>query len=147
MIVQTDDLQVLIRRPRPTDQGFIASTWVDSMTSRRAGERSQANHMVDRLLDDPAVRILIAAEPTRTDVILGWIAYTPLPASRVIHYAYVRDRMRHRGIARKLLEEAFGQAMGVCRIMLTMTGPDTESLACKYPSAIMMMDLEEFLGP
>ena len=145
-IEQAADALVFIRRPRPTDQSFIASTWVDSMklgTKRSTHPRAGLNATVDQLLDDAAVRLLIASEPSRQDVILGWICYTPMPGSRIIHYVYVRERMRRRGIAAALYRKAFPRDVG--KLVYTMRGPDAESLAKRYRDAISM-PLEDFLG-
>lgn len=147
MIAEVDNAKVFIRRPRPTDQGFIAATWVDSISPRHHeqwDEREHVNRLVDRLLDDAAVRILVASEPTRTDVILGWLSYTPMPASRIVHYVYVRDRMRRRGIASALYRKAFPRDVG--KLVWTMRGPDTEALVKHYRDSIHM-PVEEFLGP
>lgn len=148
MIAHVDNMSVFIRRPRPTDQGYIASTWVDSITlGNRAGRgerrpRSDANVIVDRLLDDPAVRILVAAEPTRTDLILGWICYTPMPASKIVHYIYVRDKQRRRGIASALLRKAFEGKAG--KFVYTMHGPDTDAIVEGYRDTIFL-PIEDFL--
>ena len=141
------DLMIFIRRPRPTDQGFIASTWVDSMMFGQKGgpkhPRSGANVLVDKMLDDPAVRLLVASEPAKTDVILGWLCYTPLPKTLVLHYIYVRDRMRHRGIARQLLIQA--NRNGWSKLAYTMRGPDADGLLEKNPGAVYV-PIDEFLG-
>jgi GNAT superfamily N-acetyltransferase len=137
------EVAIDIRKPRPTDQGYIASTWVDSMATAKQGPRSDLNRMVDRMLDDQAVRLLIACEPTKTDVILGWLAYTPMPGSRIVHYVYTRDRMRRRGIAAALVRHAFPRDIG--KIVHTMRGPDADSLARRYRDTIHL-PLTEFLG-
>ena len=36
--------------------------------------------------------------------IYGWICYTPLKSTAVIHYVYVRDPLRRTGIGRRLVE-------------------------------------------
>lgn len=148
-ITNAADARVFIRRPRPTDQGYIASTWADSITlgnvrwDKKRAARSGLNVVIDRLLDDPAVRILIASEPTKTDAILGWLCYTPLPASRVVHYVYVREKIRHRGIGAALYRKAWPEDRG--KLVYTMRGPDAESLVQRYRDAIYL-PVEEFLG-
>ncbi len=149
-VVTVQDLDILIRRPRPTDQGYIASTWVHSIGRGTANpkepghRRTSLNITVDRMLDDQAVRLLIAAEPTRTDIILGWMAYTPMPGSRIVHYVYTREKMRRRGIAGELVRKAF-PLHGAAKLVYTMRGPDHDSLALKYRDAIHMT-VREFLG-
>ncbi len=106
-------------------------------------KRGDINSTIDRLLDDQAVRLLIAAEPTRTDVILGWLAYTPMPGSRCVHYVYTRERMRRRGIAAALVRKAFPRDTG--KLVHTMRGPDCDSLLIRYPATIYL-PVTEFLG-
>ena len=145
MIAAVDNARVFIRRPRPTDQGFIASTWADSITNGGRERKGPINVTIDRLLDDPAVRILVASEPADTNVILGWLVYTPLPARLIIHYAYVRGRMRRRGIMTALINKATNGQPKARPIALTMRGPDTEVLAARYRDTIMM-SMRDFLG-
>ena len=149
MVEVAEDYRVTVRKPRPTDQGFVADSWVRNvLQADRKLVRSVVNQQVDRLLDDQAVRLLIAHEPGQTDQILGWLAYTPLPRAIVVHFAYVRERIRRKGIGRALLREATANQTSVPRLGLhyTMRGPDAASLLDgRYRDAIKM-DLTEFLG-
>ena len=143
MIADTTAQRVFVRRPRPTDQGYIASTWAKSMTGgKRTPETAWLNTIIDRMLDDPAVRILVASEPSKTDQIVGWLCYTPMKSTLIVHYAYTREPRRRQGIIKALLEHAMP---GRKTIAYTMRGPDAESLATRYPAAIKL-DLHEFLG-
>jgi GNAT superfamily N-acetyltransferase len=142
-ITEARDYRVYIRRPRPTDQSYIASTWVNSLIQVRGNTKSEANALVDRMLDDPAVRLLLAVEPSSIDTILGWICYTPMPSSRIIHYVYVRDKLRLRGIASALYRKAWPVDKG--KLVYTMRGPDSDRLLERWPSAISL-PVTEFLG-
>lgn len=139
-----DRYAVELRKPRPTDQGFVADSWVrNALQGDRRAVRSEVNRIVDRLLDDEAVRLLIANEPGQTNTILGWLAYTPLPSGLVVHFAYVRDRARRRGIGGQLLARALEGRQR--KIFYTGRGPDAKWLAERYRDAIVM-DMAEFLG-
>lgn len=144
-ITEARDYRVYIRRPRPTDQSYIASTWVSSLSQVRGTPRSEANALVDRMLDDPAVRLLLAVEPSSIDTILGWLCYTPMPRAQVLHYVYVRDKLRDRGIARALYNKAWSQAHVSSKLVYTMRGPDADRLLSRWPSATHL-PVTEFLG-
>ncbi len=131
-------LAILIRRPMQGDQGFVAATWVNSLWTV-GGHKSDHNALVDRMLDDPAIRLRIACDPDRPEHILGWIAYTPAPA-KALHYVYTRDKYRKQGTAKALMLSAFA-SFPRC---YTMLGPDGKALAERYPLTIHM-DVHEFL--
>ena len=145
MIVEIDNARIAVRPPRPTDQSYLAATWVTSLvTHSKANTRGETNRLVDRLLDDASVRILIACEPTNTDKIDGWICYTPTPRALVLHYAYVRDKMRRRGIGRAMLAKAMGTKTST-KLAYTMTGPTASALLARWPDAVHV-PIREFLG-
>lgn len=145
MIVDVDNANVVLRTPRPTDQSYIASTWTHSLVSHdKANRKSETNQLVDKLLDDPSVRLLVACEPTNTDQIDGWLCYTPTPRALVVHYVYVRDKMRRRGIARAMLAKAMG-AKTSARLAYTMIGPSSSVLLTKWSDAVHV-PIREFLG-
>ncbi len=139
-----DRYAVELRKPRPTDQGFVADSWTrNALQGDRKLVRSEVNRTVDRLLDDEAVRLLIANEPGQTNTIVGWLAYTPLPSGLVVHFAYVRERARRRGVGGQLLGRALEGRQR--KIFWTMRGPDAKWLAERYRVAIPMT-LTEFWG-
>ena len=105
--------------------------------------RSELNDIIDRLLDDESVRVRIACEPTRQNMILGWVCYTPTPKMMVLHYLYVREKMRRRGVAGQLMREAYQFGQG--KLVYTMRGPDAAWLIAKNREAVMM-DVKEFLS-
>lgn len=143
VITEARDYRIYIRRPRPTDQSYIASTWVNSLIQVRGNTKSESNALVDRMLDDPAVRLLLAVEPSSMDTILGWLCYTPMPSSRIVHYVYVRDKLRLRGIASALYRKAWPVDKG--KLVYTLSGPDADALHKRWPDAIHMQ-ITEFLG-
>lgn len=118
------------------------------LTADRKLGKSEANTLVDRMLDDAQVKLLVAHEPGQPETIVGWIAYTPMPRTMVLHYAYVRDRARRRGVAETLWMEARtqGERLGLGKIVYTMRGPDADALLTSHPSAIYL-PIEQFLSP
>jgi len=132
---------VRIRGARGRDQAFVAATWAFSL--RDAGwRRSKANEIVDRLLDDPACRLLCACDPEEPDRLVGWIAAATLPAARLLLYAYVRDKHRRGGIGSLLLRSAFADASKP--LYHVLRGPDADALLTKYQSK--ELPVETFLG-
>lgn len=61
---------------------------------------------IDRLLDDPRTKILVAHPINSPDVIRGWVAYAKIPGARVLEFVLVRKDWRGQGIARDLLTRA-----------------------------------------
>ena len=103
-IVETsDDYRVLLRRPRSSDQSYVASTWAHSLRSTGRAGVGKPDALIDRMLDNSAVKVMLAVEPSDDERILGWIAYTAMPRAIIVHYVYVRDKVRGRGIAHALL--------------------------------------------
>lgn len=144
IVTTHSDLEVLIRRPRDTDQGYVASTWVESLCKAdHSASRVEIDRLVDRLLDHEGVRVLLGCEPSRSSVILGWLCWSPVKAIRLVHYAYVRAGLRDRGIAGVLRAEA---GLADDRPLVhTLRGPCFKSLARKYP-ALIEHSIQEFLS-
>lgn len=138
----------MIRGPRKTDQGFVASTWVRSMSgcaNRPLGVRGgNIGRLVDQVLERSDTRALIRHAAGDTDRILGWVAFVEGPGVPVIHYTYVRAEHRGKGIAEQLLTAAG------CRrdkaLVYTCRGPDTVKLLRAFPAATHL-ELAEFLKP
>ena len=151
----------MIRQPRDSDQAFVASTWVRSMVSthahkavphhqRRHGlDRSmgapigrQVNAYVDRLMDLPGSRCLITAWDENDDVILGWIAFGVNQPCPTVHYLWVRQMERGKGIARAMLE-VIGVEPGV-PVICTSHGPSSDAMRSAYRGS-RYVPIEEFL--
>lgn len=141
-IVQDADLAVLLRRPRPSDQSYVAATWVNSLCEAdRSLLKRDANKLVDRLLDRDDVSVKLAVEPSSPDKILGWIATSWLKPVLALHYVYAREKMRTRGVASALWLSVKRPG---AKVIYTLRGPDHRWLAEKHPHAIHM-PVEDFL--
>lgn len=124
----------VLRNVRSTDQGFVASGFAKQLVSRGIG-RTEANTLVDYVLDSRFVSIMVAADPDNTDRIVGWIVYVPQTVAwrrRVVVYVYTRDKYRGMGVAAALFARAFPNGGG--KIMHTFVGPDAGTLLQRYPS-------------
>ena len=109
------------------------------MASMRGAQRTKAalRLLIDRVLDRPDVQVLIGAAHEDENKILGWLACTRLVNSQliispryVVHYAYVRDDIRRKGIMRELLlkQEVIWPCDTQWRITYTFPGPTTKAL-------------------
>lgn len=147
----------MIRAPLPSDQPFVAATWVRSMLSahahkniphaqRRHGQNRnpqgpigrQLNDRVDAVLDRSDTKILITAWDKHPDVILGWLCHAGL----TVHYLWVRKQERGGGIATAMLRRVgIDHDTGVA---CTSHGPDSAELRARYKGAVHL-PLEEFL--
>lgn len=167
----------LIRPARPSDQAFVASTWAFTLCD--GGEHCGGNHrraddpqrtrscntsrnIVDRMLDHSSVRIIIAAQPTDSDRIIGWLAYSPAARARLLHMVYVREHERRQGIAEMLVEKAWpsqeipwsthqGSGPGNCRcedcyramvFIYTVIGPHAPALLSRFTNAVHLPVME-----
>lgn len=122
----------LVREPRPTDQGYIASTWARSMThnSRRWTRRNHAALSVDRVLDHASTAVLVACKDGEPDRIVGWLCWAKVDAARVVHYCYVRDSWRREGVMSALLKAA--KLDDDRPMLITHKGPSTHWAAAKF---------------
>ena len=137
-------LDVVIRMPLREDQGYIAATWYRSMLGRNRAphRRRRINAQIDRILDDRSTCALIAASADDHDRILGWLVYADAPHMRVVHYLYVRDESRGRGIARRLIAAAWPGSDA--RLVLTLKGPRTQRFLDSNRNSTFV-SVEEFL--
>lgn len=166
-------MSIVIRPPRPEDQGYITSTWSRSMMSggraghamRRhgaargapLGKRQQLSTLggrIDTVLDRPDTRALVAvwpgAGPGTRDFIVGWVIYCDAAGLPIVHYAYTRDHapdgrpLRGTGIAGALFAR-----IGIARtspVACTSDGPSSEALRGHF-RASTYYPLEDFLTP
>jgi hypothetical protein len=102
--------EAVIRGPRATDQGYIASTWGRNLACRSRftskGEIRRVNDLIDRVLDRAETKLLVACAVAQPDRILGWICWAPVPRFPVLHYVYVRKEERGARIGSRLMLEA-----------------------------------------
>lgn len=137
----------LIRGPRKADQNYIAATWVRSMSgvaSRSLGSRGGAiARDIDTLLDRADTRALVRHAAGDMDRILGWLVHCEGPGVPLVHYLYVRDKERGKGVATALLH-SIGASKSTA-LVYTNRGPDSRVLTTAYPLA-QFLALKEFLA-
>jgi GNAT superfamily N-acetyltransferase len=138
----------MIRGPRSSDQAFIASTWVRSMSGVGGRKLGRDGGLVAKRIDDVFdrgdTRALVRHAAGDQDRIMGWVVYVDGPGVPVAHYLYVRKEHRGKGIGAELLT-----AVGIRReatFVYTCLGPSTRQIVTAYPLGVHM-PLKEFLCP
>lgn len=131
----------MIRPPLRGDQSYVCATWMRSA-------RAEAD-LVNRVLDHPSTKLLVAVDPKQETRIRGWLVYGVIGKVRALHYVYVRDgrsdsdKHRGHGIARALMTRAEFDLKKP--IVYTMRGPDAVALLSRYTG--VLLPIEEILGP
>lgn len=101
---------VLYRDLEPGDVSFVLDSWIKSFRdSPYAGVIPNhrffdiTHEVIEELLARGAKVEVAAAkhDPTR---ILGWVCYEPVNGGLAVHYLYVKDPFRLRGLGKTLLE-------------------------------------------
>lgn len=142
----------MIREPRKSDQGYIASTWAKSILrgthawERHGSARSghQLHTLIDQVLDRADTRGLVRVKPSDPDVIHAWILYVEGQGVPTVHYLYTRADEREHGYAGELLHR-----IGVRRdseVICTSDGPSSAMVRSLYPGA-RYVPLATFLKP
>lgn len=170
-------MTAIIRPPRPEDQPYIAKTWSRSAilasgghamarhgmqrrTAPSKGERRQErirelNAQIDRVLDRPDTRALVAVQPgnggAARDYILAWVVYVDAAGVPIVHYAYTRDhdddsgeQLRGCGLVRQLFAR-----IGIARatpVICTSDGPSSSAMRERF-RASTYFPLDQFLTP
>lgn len=135
----TDQPDVKVRTARAGDQAYVASTWLRSLTNGRPSARDdELRTTIDRVLDHKATRILVACERKQEAKLYGWLAHVPLESRALVHYLYVREPLRGRGIARALADRA--ELLTGKPLVYTMRGPAATPLLLKFPAVHMKLD-------
>lgn len=139
----------LIRGPRHTDQGYIASTWCKQMTDRYRHNRTEQHQhrvrvglLLDRVFDRADTRALVRVTPGDSDRILGWVVYVHGAGVPVVHFCYVRKEERGKGHGAEILRAVGVEPSTSC--VYTCIGPSTARMLHTYRAATHL-PLEEFL--
>jgi hypothetical protein len=105
---------ISFRPSTPDDRRFVVSSWSSSYkNSHTAGmiytdDYADVMHrQIERILDRPDARTVVAFESKDTSFLYGWICGDTSEHVPAIFYCYVKEPYRRAGHARKLFE-AFG---------------------------------------
>ena len=102
------------RAPLPDDLAFVKSSWAksyyDGNPFRRwlTPEDFHGFHRPqrDRFFAKPNTTVIVCADSTDINVIVGWIAVEVIPAGFILQYIYVKSDFKKQGIARELVSRA-----------------------------------------
>lgn len=95
-----------VRALEPGDRGFVAQNWGRSVWASGGGDlpKDLFDHwhrlLVDALLD--RAEVALACSTTRASVLYGFAVGEP----GYLHYTYIVDELRGRGVARELITAA-----------------------------------------
>lgn len=96
-----------VRKARVSDRRFISGAWCDSLRNERAFKRvdrdsfrAELERIIDKLLPDPSAALRIVHDPKDDDTLVGFAVLSP----PILHYVYVRDGFRTKGLVPDLLE-------------------------------------------
>jgi GNAT superfamily N-acetyltransferase len=123
-------LTIRIRAFHEADFSFVIDSWLRSYRTAPecagmandmyfAGMRARVGRIAER------GSVLVACLPEDAATILGWICYEPAkPGSSVVtvHYCYVKQDVRRRGVA-----SALGEAAGVARNTLVLSSHENHN--------------------
>ena len=99
-----------IRRARPSDAGFLVSSWLKSYQAvctaaeKRSGYAIAQREVIACLLETSTV--LIATAEDDDDVLYGWVCCEMSHGALHVHYIYVKAVYRRARVARSLFEAA-----------------------------------------
>lgn len=117
-------------------RAWVIRGWINSALRRETGSPEEQITLLKR---EAVIRRLAAEQrvivahddelPEGRDAV-GWVCFTPLLTTAVVHYVYVREPRRGSGIARQLAAAA---AVDLARpIPYTMSGPMRAQLGQRF---------------
>ena len=96
---------ISLRPYRPLDEDFLYHSWLSSLDRSIRGVNNAVRPLIDHCVGSGGV--LVACSEDDLDHILGWLAFSELDGSRVLHYAFVKKSMRGNGVGTRLVQEVF----------------------------------------
>ncbi len=137
-------LPIAFRAAVPADLGLVYSSWLKSYWDARpmalahvarALFFSDSGHhgVIDRLL--PRSTVTVAHPPGDPDEIYGWLC----SSERALHYLYVKELWRRKGVARGLLAFAeYGPAIRCSHLTSAFLEALGRECDCQYDPYAMM---------
>lgn len=96
-----------VRPARESDAAFIIDSWKRSYEPRNVDVdhyRVEMTRTIRRLIGRPDSDTLVAYDPSDDDHLVGFACFTNYGARAELHYIYVKQDFRGKGIARRLLD-------------------------------------------
>lgn len=107
-------LPIQLRSKRDDDRGFIYKNWLRSYRDSEGWVSNTVyywhqHRIIDRLWNDPGVVWLVAVSQADPTHIYGFLCGEQTDAGFVVHYVYVRQVFRRKGVATALVCALQGQ--------------------------------------
>ncbi len=99
----------MIRPAQESELDYVYTTWSHAVLSRRRINSMRVKHLVAQINDAlERATTLVDVRPGKRPEgdVVGWLSYTPLVTTGVVHWVYTRKAHRRTGIARGLLAHA-----------------------------------------
>lgn len=99
-----------LRHALAADMDYIEATWLRAFVADGIGIGGMDREVLFRFHRQVIRRLMrqhttvVAYDPSDSRVILGFVCGDDYPSAAVIHFAYVRRRLRLKGIARAMME-------------------------------------------
>jgi hypothetical protein len=153
----------VLRNAAPTDQAYVGKTWTRSMLNLHIADRDpgmrtwpEMSAAIDRVMERPETRVLIACIPPDLRTILGWMCFGADQPAPVVHYLYVRETVSTingwihvRGKDGLRVGTALLAHLGVtpaAAVVCTSRGPSSLDMRERYPAS-SHLPLTEYLDP
>lgn len=132
----------------PESRSYVLDSWRRSMPKKMRRRRGQTSAHADRqrarLVDSQSVLVASGND----GAIFGWICFTPLRSTAVVHYIYVRDVFRTGPFGGQKFGRALLGAAGVdlsTPIPTTLTTPAARAIAQAKGLRLLEVDASEVL--
>ena len=96
---------ILLRTYRELDEDFLYHSWLSGLDRSIRGVNRAVRPLIDSCVREG--NVLVACSDEDPDHIIGWIAWSYLDGSPVLHYVFVKKSMRANGVGTKLVKEVF----------------------------------------
>lgn len=99
----------MIRPAEESDLDYVYATWAHGVVSGKRLGSMRTRYLLAQVNDAmEQARVIVDVRPGKRPEgdIVGWLCYTPLRSTGVVHWVYVRKTHRGNGIARGLLDAA-----------------------------------------
>lgn len=117
----TEQDVIRVRRMEAADKNFILNSWLKSYRNSPAVDRMEnpsyfheQSKVINDLLDNCPV--LVASDPKDPSNIFGYLVYQFIEGTFVLHYIYVKQVFRNKGVGKYLIAKAghqVGEAVAI----------------------------------
>lgn len=135
-----EKMEVTIRPMAEEDYNFVIQSWLksykhNSYFCKRIRDNiyyKYHHQVITRILARDNCKVLIAADPEDSKVILGYLVYESFQGKELVHYAYIKTSFRGLGIGGALLRSS---TINPFESLFSHWTKDTDGLIEKYKGA------------